>query len=146
MSFHSIEFTEALSDADLGGVRVLIVEDHWHIAIALKTLLDDTGAGVIGPAATVAEAERLLAEQEPDLAVVDINLKGEMAYALIDELHEQGVRLVIVTGYAVLPQAMQKIAVVVHKPFNEPELLAALRAARQGRHEGRVGRPHVAVG
>jgi CheY-like chemotaxis protein len=113
----------------LKGARILVVEDHWQIASVLKTLLDDMGAEVTGPVATVAEAQRLTAEQKPDLAVVDINLRGEMAYALIDQLYSQGVRLVVVTGYAVLPQATEKVAAVLHKPFNGPELLAALRRA-----------------
>jgi DNA-binding response OmpR family regulator len=120
----------------LKGARILVVEDHWHIARALKTLLDDIGAGVIGPAATVAEAKRLVAKQKPDLAIVDINLKGEMAYALIEQLHDQGVRLVIVTGYSVLAQAIERIAVVVHKPFNTSTLLAALRQATFGSVSG----------
>jgi DNA-binding response OmpR family regulator len=82
---------------------------------------------VSGPAASLEEAERLLAASAHDLAVVDINLKGEMAYGLIDQLHDQGVRIVVVTGYAVLPRLTRKVGAVLQKPFNGPELLAALR-------------------
>ena len=81
---------------------------------------------VRGPAATVADAQRLVVEQKPDLAVVDINLKGEMAYALIDQLHDQGVRVVVMSGYAVLPRLTDKVAAVLQKPFNGPELLSVL--------------------
>ena len=49
----------------------------------------DKGLAVIGPVATVAEARPLVAEQKPALAVVDINLKGELTYPLIDQLHTQ---------------------------------------------------------
>jgi DNA-binding response OmpR family regulator len=108
-------------------VRVLVVEDHWHVANALKSVLEIEGMGVSGPAATLADAYRLAIEQKPDLAVVDINLKGEMAYDLIDQLHDQGVPVVVVSGYALLPRLTEKVAAVLQKPFNGPELLEALR-------------------
>ena len=115
--------------ADLKGVRVLVVEDQWHVANALKSLLEADGAQVSGPVSTIADALRLAAEQKPELAVVDINLKGKMAYGLIDHLIDQGVRVVVVTGYAVPPELTRKVAAVLQKPFNGPALLAALRRA-----------------
>jgi DNA-binding response OmpR family regulator len=108
---------------------VLVVEDHWHVAQALRSLLLAEGMDVSGPAASTAEARHLLAEQKPCLAIVDINLKGEMAYGLIDQLHKAGVRVVVVSGYALLPTLTDKVAAVLQKPFNGPELLAALRRA-----------------
>jgi len=115
--------------ADLKGVRVLVVEDQWYVANALKSLLEADGAQVSGPVSTTTNALRLAAEQKPDLAVVDINLKGETAYGLIDHLIDQGARVVVVTGYAVLPELTKKVVAVLPKPFNGPRLLAALRAA-----------------
>jgi CheY-like chemotaxis protein len=114
---------------DLRASRVLIVEDEWHVASALKSLLETQGMQVTGPAATTADALRLATEQKPDLAVVDINLKGEMAYGLIDQLCDQGVRVVVASGYAVLPDSTKKVVAVLQKPFNGPELLQALRRA-----------------
>ena len=97
------------------------------------------------PAAKVADAQRLVVEQKPDLAVVDINLKGEMAYALIDQLHDQGVRVVVVSGYAVLPRLTDKVAAVLQKPFNAPELLTVLRRVLSSDFAGRVDRPPAAT-
>ena len=113
--------------ADLKGVRVLIVEDQWHVAIALKSLLQVQGMEVSGPASSTPDALRLANEKPLDLAIVDINLKGEMAYGLIDQLHDRGVRIIVVSGYAILPQLTDKVAAVLQKPFNGPELLRALR-------------------
>ena len=70
-----------LTCSHLTGARVLVVEDHWHGANALKSLLEAEGAHLSGPASTAADAHRLAVERELDLAVVDINLKGEMASA-----------------------------------------------------------------
>jgi DNA-binding response OmpR family regulator len=110
-------------------VRVLVVEDHWHVANALKAFLEGEGMKVSGPAATTADAQRLAAEQEPALAVVDIHLKLETAYVLIHQLDAQGVRVVVLSGYAVLPELTTKVVAVLQKPFNGPELLEALRRA-----------------
>ena len=117
------------SRADLKGVRVLVVEDHWHVANALRSFLEAEGMKVSGPVATTADAQRLATEQKPDLAVVDIHLKLETAYVLIHRLDDLGVRVVVLSGYAVLPELTKKVVAVLQKPFNAPELLGALRRA-----------------
>jgi len=84
----------------LSGLRVLVVEDSWHVATAIESLLRSFGAEVAGPVASTADAERLLAEQLPHVAVVDINLRGgELAYDLIDKLNDLAVRVIVVSGY-----------------------------------------------
>ena len=108
-----------------------MVEDAWHLAKALKSALTEVGIDVAGPAATIAEAERLVAEHQPDVAVVDVNLNGEMAYDLIDWLHDRGVRVIVVSGYAVLQRSTDKAAAVLQKPFSVALLLATLRRVLQ---------------
>jgi CheY-like chemotaxis protein len=122
--------------SELRGLRVLVVEDSWHVAQALKTLLEELGMSVAGPAATLEEAERLLAEREPAVAIVDINLKGEMAYGLIDRLNALGVRVVVISGYAVPQLARDKVAAILQKPFSAKSLLAVLRQAAAGNESG----------
>ena len=53
--------------------------DEFLLAIYLERLLRRQGFRVLGPAATVAAALRLLEESEaPDVALLDVNLRGEM--------------------------------------------------------------------
>jgi len=113
------------------GVRVLVVEDAWHVAKALKSALEDLGMVVVGPAARITDAEQLLHREIPDLALVDVNLKGEMAYGLIDQLHEKGVRVIVVSGYAVLPSSISRAAAILQKPFGGAALLATLKQVMQ---------------
>jgi DNA-binding NtrC family response regulator len=116
--------------ADLTGVRILVVEDSWQIGIALKSLLTALGADVVGPAATASDAQRLISEQIPDVAIVDFSLRdGEIAHNLIDRLNDQGVRVVVMSGYAVLPLAPEKAVAILQKPIIEAQLLAALGLA-----------------
>ena len=114
------------NDSELAGVRVLVVEDAWHVARAMKGLLQSLGMEVIGPAATVSEAEQYAAAQMPALALIDINLKGEMAYSLIDHLHDKDIPIIVVSGYAVLASLTEKAAAILQKPYEASELIAAL--------------------
>jgi DNA-binding NtrC family response regulator len=114
--------------SDLKGVTILLVEDAWDLAKALKNLLQVLGANVAGPAATVAEAERLISEHTVDLALVDFNLRGgELTSGLIDRLHDQGIPVIVTTGYSVVPLALGKVAAILQKPISTARLLAAVR-------------------
>jgi CheY-like chemotaxis protein len=113
---------------NLAGVRILVVEDSWPLAEALKSLLLSLGADVAGPVATTADAERLISEQNPDVAIVDINLRGgELAHGLIDSLNVHGIRVIVTSGYTDVALAPGKAAAILQKPIMEAELIAALR-------------------
>ena len=114
--------------SDLSGLCVLVVDDSWHVSSGLKVLLESCGADVLGPAATTADAERMASERRPDVAIVDINLRGgERSYGLIDRLYDQGIRVVVLTGYADPALPPGKAAVILQKPVREDQLLANLR-------------------
>jgi CheY-like chemotaxis protein len=121
----------------LGGVRILVVEDSWQLGTAMTDLLNDLGAEVIGPAATAADAQRLASEQRPDAAFVDFHLRaGELADRLIDWLHEQGIHVVVITGYAVLPVSPRHAVVILQKPLSEAALLASLQPVLARKAQG----------
>jgi DNA-binding response OmpR family regulator len=83
----------------------------------------------VGPAATTADAERLLSEHAPDAALVDFHLRGgEVSYGLIARLHEQGVPVIIISGSSESPSGLPvEAAIILEKPFSEAQLLASLR-------------------
>ena len=58
------------------GPLVLVVEDELLLALDLELLLQRHGFRVLGPAATVAEALRLLEGGTPDAALLDVNLRA----------------------------------------------------------------------
>jgi DNA-binding response OmpR family regulator len=107
---------------------VLVVEDTWHVAQALKSVLEQMGMDVSGPAATTAAARRLAAEHTPSIAVVDVNLGGETSCALIEELCDQNIRVIVISGYAMPPVRAHKTAAILQKPFSASELSAALQS------------------
>jgi DNA-binding NtrC family response regulator len=115
------------SSSSLQGLRALVVEDGWQVADALKISLERMGMVVAGPVATAREAQCLATECPPDLAVVDVNLKGEMAYELMDWLHDRSIRVVVTTGYEDLPESLGEFAAILHKPFTVTTLLTTLQ-------------------
>jgi hypothetical protein len=48
--------------SDLSKLRILIVEDEYYVADDLARVLGERGATVLGPVATLEEAERLVAQ------------------------------------------------------------------------------------
>ena len=112
----------------LKGARILLVEDSWHVGNAFKRLLRASGADVAGPAATVADADRLVAERTPDIAIVDIYLRdGERSNGLIDRLYEQRIPVVVITGYTAVAIPSEKVEAILQKPISEDKFLAVLR-------------------
>ena len=112
----------------LNSLRVLVVEDSWDVGTGLKMLLESWGADVLGPVATTAAALHLISERAPDAVLVDINLRnGEQSYGLIDRLHDQGIRTIVISGYADVSPAQGKVAAILHKPMREELLLESLR-------------------
>lgn len=111
--------------------RILVVEDEYLIADHMQGALEDEGAVVIGPAASVREALRLLdAEAHVDGAVLDINLGSEQVFPVADALQRRGIPFIFATGYAAagIPATWQHI-LRVEKPVQMAMVVAALLAS-----------------
>jgi DNA-binding NtrC family response regulator len=111
----------------LAGSRILVIEDEALVAMLVEDALMDAGCTVLGPAADVAGALRLLEETNPDGAVLDLNLGGESSSPVADALQERGVPFVVATGYgaAGLPVKHRNVPVLA-KPYDPADLLVAL--------------------
>jgi DNA-binding response OmpR family regulator len=82
----------------LSGERVLVAEDECLIAMDLADLFETAGASVVGPAATVEEALRLLASEPVDRASLDFNLADGEATPVLDMLASKGVPMIVYSG------------------------------------------------
>ena len=113
-------------------LRVLVVEDEYFIADDISRALIRHGAEVVGPVPTVQQARALLDSQALDLAVLDINLRGELVYPLVAELSRRGVPMVFATGYdaAAIPADYGAIP-AWSKPFDYNALADVLPGLRR---------------
>jgi DNA-binding response OmpR family regulator len=83
----------------LSGRRVLIVEDEPLLAFEYSDELEDAGARP-HIALSIAEADALIAEGLPDVAVLDVNIGADTVWPVASLLTSHGVPYVIVTGYS----------------------------------------------
>ncbi len=81
---------------------MLVVEDEALLAMELEELLDRAGCTIVGPFSDVARALDAAHRERIDVALLDMNLNGEMVYPLADELTRKGVPFLFVTGYGAL--------------------------------------------
>ena len=89
-----------MNESTLAGRRFLIADDNSTIANAMARVLNAQGFEIVGPAGNVNGAMALIAESERiDGAILDINLRGKMAYPVVDVLRAKGVPIVFMTGY-----------------------------------------------
>ena len=89
----------AVDNPGLQGVRVLVAEDEFAIAMFLVDYLELKGVHIVGPAGDLAALNRLFDEQPIDVALLDINLGGEHVYPLADRLAAAGIPFLLTSGY-----------------------------------------------
>lgn len=82
----------------LTGRRVLVVEDEVMILMMIEDMLSDLGCTDVIAAATISKALALVAEQEFDAAMLDLNLSGNSTYEVADALTARGVPFFFSTG------------------------------------------------
>ncbi len=123
-------------------MRVLIVEDEALIAMALAESLEDGGHGVVGPAATMAEALALCEAAPPELAVLDIDIRGgsngvDVARALMERWR---VPSIFASGQAMEARRARGVALgCIHKPYGVDQVLRSIEVAREVMGGGRPG-------
>lgn len=86
--------------AELGGRRILVVEDESLVAMLIETILEDLGGETVGPLASVEEALAFLGDGPAlDAALLDVNLAGRQVFPVAEALAASGVPFVFSTGY-----------------------------------------------
>lgn len=100
-------------------MRILIVEDEFLAGVMLEEDLRAAGWTTIGPYPTLTDAVQAAEDHPFDVAVLDINLDGEMVYPLADQLTARGVPFVFLSGYTArdLPERFSGVP-KVSKPYN----------------------------
>jgi PAS domain S-box-containing protein len=117
------------SQVNLRGKRILLIEDEPLIALETGSQLASAGCEVLGPAATLETARRLIATMPLDAAVVDANLAGQPVDELAATLTQRGIPFVFATGYGRegLPLGYRG-APALFKPFSASQLFLELDA------------------
>ena len=116
----------------LRGMRILIADDEFLIALSLEETFRDAGAEIVSAltlnaALTIAQKDALTA------AVLDVRMGQRTTEMVADVLAERGVPFIFYSGQS-LPQSMRDKfpeAKVLAKPANQDAFIAVLVAAAQ---------------
>jgi CheY-like chemotaxis protein len=116
--------TDRKSAAPLGGVRALIVEDEYLLALLLEDELRAAGCSIADTVGGLEGARQAASRADFNVALLDINLSGELVYPFADELAERGIAFVFLSGYAVgnFPERFRSRPRVA-KPYEIGELI-----------------------
>ncbi|MBS0519866.1 MAG: response regulator [Proteobacteria bacterium] len=127
--------TTTAAPKPLEGRTVLVVEDNPEIAFELASTLEEAGAVVVGPVATVQGAFDQMADRAIEVALLDVTLRDdETAFPLADALAALRVPFVFISGQssALMPPRYHDRA-FLNKPYKGEEVidrvLASLQAA-----------------
>ncbi|MEO7050070.1 MAG: response regulator [Rhodanobacter sp.] len=108
-------------------LRALVVEDDFLLAEMLVDALVKLGCEVLGSAANVDDGVRLAGESTCDFAIVDLDLRGEMAFPIFDRLRDRGIPCLMATGaFPVDIPEQYRATMRLSKPYDLRELHCAL--------------------
>jgi len=116
---------EDVADDATSARVVMVVEDELLLASVIVETLEDAGFAVRGPYPKLSAAMAALDRDEPvDIALLDVNLRGEEVFPLAARLKERGTPFAFCTGYAQAMEFPMQFAgtPVVSKPFTAKEL------------------------
>lgn len=117
-----------MTEQNLDGSRILIVEDEYFLADDLSEALREAGAEVLGPIPSVDAATAFVTGGAAiDAAILDINLHGEMVFPVADALRDRGIPFAFVTGYdqSAVPDRFAEVP-RLEKPFKGARVAAVL--------------------
>ena len=116
-----------------GALRVLVVEDEFLVAMDIENMLEQLGCQVVASVPRLLKALDVASSLDFDLAVLDINLAGEVVYPLAFRLANRGTPFLFTTGYSTssLPSELSDRP-LVRKPVTLASLKKSVALARTG--------------
>jgi DNA-binding NarL/FixJ family response regulator len=114
----------------LTGLHVIIIEDEDILAFCLNDVVEDAGCVVVGVAGWLDEALSLAATATFDVAIVDLQLHGQNAYAVAASIVSRGRAIVVSTGSdaSEVPAEFHEWP-VLRKPYKDAAILSAIKSA-----------------
>ena len=116
--------------------RVLMAEDEACLAFALSVILEEAGYDVVAVARLADIVRSLDANDDIDLAILDINLAGDLVYPVVPRLRDRGVPILFASAHDTrsVPAEYRDVR-VLQKPYDPALLLSTVAALLPARTE-----------
>jgi DNA-binding response OmpR family regulator len=97
------------------------------LATLLEDELMDNGYTVVGPFMTLAETSKAASGDAFDIALLDLNLRGELTFPVAEALVARAIPFIFLSGYGAgaLPEKF-KASPCLPKPYDAVDLFAAI--------------------
>jgi DNA-binding response OmpR family regulator len=113
-------------------LRILIVEDEFIVATMIADVLRDMGHEVCDIEATEAGAVAAAIRCNPDMLIVDAQLRTGSGVSAVKEILRSGfVPHILMSGGQLRDVPLDRRAVVLQKPFRDSEFAQAIDKARK---------------
>lgn len=125
-------------------MRIVLIEDNEQLARGIQNALCDQGHAVDWLSDGV-EADRFLATEGADIAVIDVNLPGLSGFEIVRALRRRGGRIpvIMLTARGELADRVEGLDAgaddYLVKPFEMAELTARIRALSRRRSDIQTG-------
>jgi CheY-like chemotaxis protein len=116
----------------LNSLSVMLLEDEYLIALDAENNLEALGVKSIRVVNTLAGAAATAEAGDVDVAILDLNINGEMSYAVAEMFRKRGIPIVFASGYELrdrIDADLEGAAVHLRKPYTAEGLRDAIEAA-----------------
>jgi DNA-binding response OmpR family regulator len=113
-------------------LSILLLEDEYLIALDAADILKSIGVKQIQTVNSLAAAAEIAVNGGVDLAILDLNINGELSLGVAELLRKNGVPIVFASGYELrerISVELEKADVYLRKPYTSDSLREAMRTA-----------------
>jgi len=111
-------------------INTIIIDDEQNARENLKLILTDfcKDVNVVGEAASASEARKVIAEHEPDLLFLDINMPNEDGFELLASIENKNFAVIFITAHNQFALKALKSGAIdyLEKPIDIEDLQAAV--------------------
>ena len=113
-------------------LSVVLLEDEYLIALDAEQNLEVLGVKRVRVVNTLAGAAAIAEAGDVDVAILDLNINGEMSFEVAEMFRKKGIPIVFASGYELRDRFdadLEGAAVHLRKPYTAESLKDALEAA-----------------
>lgn len=123
-------------------IRAIIIDDEPDIREINKRLISDnfTDIEVVGEAESVDSGIKLIQKEQPQLVLLDIDIKGGTGFHILQKIQPYNFALIFITAFNEFAIKAIKFSALdyILKPVNEVEFCAAIQSACETIEEHRM--------